>query len=224
MIQALIFDFDGLILDTETPIFQSWQEIFRQHGCELTLETWADIIGRPPDFWNPVGHLQRCLDRPVDGEALVAAQRRREEALIAGQPVLPGVLDYLDEASRLGLRIGVASSSPRAWVLGHLSRLGLAARFEVIMTSDDVAQAKPSPDLYLAAVEALEVLPDQAVAFEDSPNGVLAAKRAGIYCVAVPNLLTRRLSLDHADMVIPSLAAWPLEALLAKVRSNMAGS
>jgi HAD superfamily hydrolase (TIGR01509 family) len=128
------------------------------------------------------------------------------------------VHDYIAEATHLGIQLAVASSSSRAWVSGHLTRLALSQHFLCIKCRDDVLQAKPDPALYQAALAALGVQPEEAIALEDSPNGILAAKRAGLFCVAVPNLLTRQLPLDHADLQISSLAALPLSELLRAVQ------
>jgi HAD superfamily hydrolase (TIGR01509 family) len=151
-------------------------------------------------------------------------RRQRYSELLQAQSILPGVSEYIAEAKRLGLRLGVASSSSRRWVVGHLTDLGLSAHFDCIKCRDDVACVKPDPALYQAAVQALGVPPQEAMALEDSPNGITAAKRAGLYCVAVPNPLTRQLSLAHADFLLNSLADLPLERLLLEVMRNGVGS
>jgi HAD superfamily hydrolase (TIGR01509 family) len=211
--RALIFDFDGLILDTEGPEFQSWSEVYAAHGVALDLESWASCIGTIGGF-EPFGELEARLGRPIDREAIREQRRRRNQELLTAERVRPGIESYLDSANRLGLRVGVASSSPRSWVAGHLERLGLLDRFHCLRTADDVRTVKPDPELYLAATSALGVEPAAAIAIEDSPNGALAAKRAGLVCVAVPNALTRQLDLAHADLRLDSLADVSLEELL----------
>jgi HAD superfamily hydrolase (TIGR01509 family) len=215
MIRAVIFDFDGLILDTEAPIFQSWQEIYQAYGVSLTIEEWSQIIGGNDISFNP---LER-LPASVDHQAISEQQRRRESDLIAHQPVLPGVSAYLQEAQRLGLKIGLASSSPCDWVIGHLSRLGLIDYFDCILASDDVRRTKPDPELYLAVLAVLDVPPAQAFALEDSPNGIRAARQAGLFCVAVPNPLTRQMDTTHASMHLGALSDLPLQALIEKIES-----
>lgn len=216
-IRALIFDFDGLILETEGPVYKSWQELYQEHNCELSFETWGNIIGMAEAAFDPIDELEVQLGKKFpDRESLVSRRRQRESQLILQQSVLPGVKDYLQAAKRLGLKIGLASSSTSEWVFGHLSRLGLLHYFDCIKTSDDVARAKPDPELYLAVLKELGISPDEAIVFEDSPNGVLAAKAANLYCVMVPNELTRRLNLNHADLRLSSLAELPLEDLLAR--------
>lgn len=219
MIRAIVFDFDGLILDTELPEFQSWQEIYQAHGCTLPLAVWATCIGTTEAF-DPYAYLEEQLGRAIDREAVQLRQRQQCDALIAAQAVLPGVHDYIADARRLDLQLGVASSSSRAWVHGHLTRLELHQHFVCIACRDDVPRTKPDPALYQAALAALGVRPEEAIALEDSPNGILAAKRAGLFCVAVPNVLTRQLPLDHADLQIPSLAALPLSELLRTIHSG----
>jgi HAD superfamily hydrolase (TIGR01509 family) len=222
VIHALVFDFDGLLVDTETPAHESWLEIYREYGQDFPLFQWSVVLGGSGTEFDPAVYLAQRIGQPLEAEAIAARRRRRKEELAAVQPLMPGVAAYLDDAARLGLRLGVASSSPRAWVASHLHRLGVAGRFESIVTADDVARVKPAPDLYLAAVSALGVQPQQAIALEDAPNGLLAAKRAGLLAVAVPTPLTERLPLDDADLRITLLADMPLEALLETLHAATA--
>jgi HAD superfamily hydrolase (TIGR01509 family) len=224
MIRSLIFDFDGLILDTEVPEFRAWQEIFQRHGCELPLATWAACIGTSSTAFDPYAYLETLLGRTVDRDAMRAQWRQRRDELLALETVLPGVQDYLVDATRMGFQLGVASSSSRAWVSGHLARLGLLPHFTSIQCADDVQTTKPNPAAYQAVLAALNVLPGEAIALEDSPNGILAAKRAGLFCVAVPNGLTRHLPLDRADMQLASLATMPLARLLVTLRAAPASA
>lgn len=221
MIRALIFDFDGLILDTELPDFLSWQEVFEEYGGCLPLSAWATCIGTSEDAFDPLDFLEAQLGRPVDREAIRGKREQRKTELVEKQPILPGVERYITDAKRLGLKLGLASTSSRDWITGHLSRLGLGDHFDCIKCADDVRLTKPDPELYHAVLDALGVLANEAIAFEDSPNGILAAKRAEIFCVAVPNTLTRHLSLDQADVRLTSLADLPLEKLLREIQRNL---
>jgi HAD superfamily hydrolase (TIGR01509 family) len=218
MIKALIFDFDGLIVDTESPEFQAWQEVFARHGHELSLDLWADPIGRPRNYFDMYGHFKELNGPLTDLEALRAARRARVAQLVLEQPVLPGVEQHLSEARALGLRIGLASSSAGDYVRGHLKRLKLFDWFDATKCFEDTTTHKPDPEPYLAVLHALGVLPTEAMAFEDSPNGVAAAHAAGIFCVAVPNPVTRLLRLDHADHRLQSLADESLQQLLSRFR------
>jgi HAD superfamily hydrolase (TIGR01509 family) len=214
VIRALVFDFDGLILETETPAYASWAEIFREHGHELPLDRWHDYIGSDTGF-DPAGHLAALVGEGFDRDATQKRRDARKNELVEALEVMVGVHDYIADARRLGLRLAVASSSSRAWVLGHLQRLGIEAHWDVVRCREDVARTKPAPDLYLAAVDALGVAPREAVAFEDSANGIAAAKDAGLLCVAVPNALTAGMDLSRADLRLSTLAETPLERLLA---------
>ncbi|HZC27734.1 MAG TPA: HAD family hydrolase [Actinopolymorphaceae bacterium] len=214
VIRALVFDFDGLILDTEVPEFVTWQEIFAAHGATLPLEVWAQCIGSSDHGWSPYAYLAEVSGRAVDNDAVRAARKARVHDLIAAETIMPGVEACIREARRLGVKVGLASSSSRQWVEGHLGRLGFTGEFDVLKTSDDVRRTKPDPELYLAAVAALGVEPAEAIALEDSPHGVAAAKKAGLFCVAVPNRMTSQLDLAGADLRLRSLADLPLGEIL----------
>jgi HAD superfamily hydrolase (TIGR01509 family) len=218
--EALVFDFDGLILDTEVPEFQAWQEIFTAHDTVLDLEVWAQCIGSSDHGFDPYAHLAKACGREIDRAAVRSTRRARVRELVAVNSVLPGVEACLRDARAHGLKVGLASSSSIEWVGGHLSRLGLDGHFDTIKTSEDVRKTKPDPELYEVAVEALGVSPERAIAVEDSPNGLAAAKAAGLSCVVVPNALTGLLPLDGADMVLASLADIPLTELLLAVASS----
>ncbi|HTX80294.1 MAG TPA: HAD-IA family hydrolase [Longilinea sp.] len=213
-IRGLIFDFDGLILDTETPCFQSWQEEFQRNHVSLTLETYAKCLGTSPDTFDLAAVLSDMTGKTFDNQKLRAAQRQRERELVLEQEILPGVLDYLAEAKSRKLKLAVASSSERTWVHHHLERLGLQQYFDAIFTADDVPHAKPDPALYNVSLSALQLKPEEVIAFEDSPNGIAAARAAAIYCVAIPNQISRQLDLSHASRIIPSLKEIPLQQLI----------
>jgi len=215
-ITALVFDFDGLILDTEGPIFQSWRELLQRYGYKMTLDDWQICIGSAEGTASFFNNLADKLDQPLDLEAEGPKRLQRELDLIARSPVLPGVKEYIQRATDLDLKLAIASSSPCKWVLGHLAERGLREHFECVLGADDVGVTKPDPTLYITALECLGVNADQAIAFEDSPNGVLAAKRAGLFCVAVPNPLTSQLQIKDADLQLGSLADLTLDELLAK--------
>ena len=210
-----MFDFDGLILDTEEPVYRSWLEVYQAHGEELPFERWVQIVGSTTTGFHPQYHLEERLGRTLPKEVLDRRIGRRTEMILA-QAVLPGVVQHLDAARERGLKLGVASSSTREWVAGHLARLGILERFECLRCRDDVANAKPEPDLYLAVLECLGVDASEAIAIEDSPNGVAAAKRAGMRCVAIPNSITARLDLSEADITLTSLAELTLGQLLER--------
>ena len=222
MIEALLFDFDGLLVDSESVAFQTWQEAYREHGAELAVERWAAAIGTIGGF-DPLEHLEESLGRAIDREAVERAQREREHALAVVQPFRPGVVEYLTEARERGIRVAIVSSSSNAWIAGHLERLDTVDGWACIVCANgDAARAKPRPTLYLEALDDLGVAPEAAIAFEDSPNGVAAARAAEIFCVAVPNSVTAQLDLSEADLLVESLEAISLRELLRVVAERRA--
>ncbi len=217
MIRALIFDFDGLILETEGPSYQSWVEVYQSFGQSLPFSIWSINIGTTRGDFDPRLELQRLLNEVVDWESVESRRQASENTLIETQAILPGVEAYLNDARRLGLKIGLASSSSCQWVVGHLTRLGLLDYFNCICAADDVECIKPDPELYLTVLHRLDVSADEAIALEDSPIGIQSAKSAGLYCIAVPNPLTSRLPLSQADLLLGSLEEIPLEQLLNQI-------
>jgi HAD superfamily hydrolase (TIGR01509 family) len=221
MIKALIFDFDGLILDTETPEVDMWTEIYAEYGFEFPFDDWVKTVGGYGiSNFDAAVHLHEITGDSLDVNALRLRHRERSMERILATPVREGVTDYLAEAKRLGLGLAVASSSSHEWVDTHLARLGLLQQFDRILCSDDIApgRTKPNPDIFLLAVEQLKVPKEAAVIFEDSPNGVQAANRAGIFVVAVPNPLTSRLNIEGADLTLGSFSDLSLPGLLDKVQ------
>ena len=212
-LRALVFDFDGLILDTETSQFRAWQELFAAHGGTLTVADWAHVIGSVDSGWDPAVELGRQTGRVYARDELRAAWKPRQAELSALETIRPGVLDLIKEAKLRGIGLGVASSSPRWWVRGNLERLGVFDSFDAVATGDEVERTKPDPAVYLLALERLAVPASAAIALEDSPNGVRAAQAAGIRCVAVPNDVSRHLDLSAADALLESLGELDLDAL-----------
>lgn len=220
-IKALIFDFDGLILDTETPEYHVWQSIYREHGFELPHDEWGKIIGGYGiSTFDAAEHLSLLSQGQLDSVTLRNRHRSESTALTLSQPILPGVMDTLHEAKRLGLRLAIASSSPHAWVDTHAKRIGIFDYFDKVICADDVGagRTKPNPDLFLLALERLKVQKNEAIVFEDSPNGVQAARTAGIFVVAVPNEVTSLLSIQNANLTLRSLTDLSLADLLGQVK------
>jgi HAD superfamily hydrolase (TIGR01509 family) len=217
LIQAVVFDFDGTILDSESTVYGVARELFAEHGAELPLEVWAECVGRAAGYFDPITYLEERTGRTLDRDALNRLRRERFTERIHTVGALPGVEDALRSAHAEGLRLGVASSGSREWVEGQLARLELRRFFNCVLTADDVEHAKPAPDLYLRAVECLGVAPSDAVAIEDSPNGALAAHRAGLYCVVVPNPVTAALAFGDHHLRLDSLHGVELRELLSRL-------
>ena len=168
--------------------------------------------------FDPVEQLERQLGELVDRQRLRSQAAVRRLEILADRSTLPGVTDWIERARVLGLRLAVASSSSRSWVEGHLARLGLQGSFDAIRCADDVSRVKPDPELYLSVCAALAVAPARSIAIEDSLHGIRSAKGAGLFCISVPNALTRHLSMDEADLVLLSLASLPLDDVIARAR------
>jgi len=221
MIKALIFDFDGLILDTESPEADMWTEIYAEHGFDFPLDEWGTVIGGDGSSnFDPADHLSHLSQGRLDSASMRSRHRLGSDELTLKNLILPGVTDYIHEAKRLGLKLGIASSSQHSWVDTHAKRLGIFDYFDKIVCSDDVGvgRAKPNPDLYLLALSQLQVQKNEAIVFEDSPNGVKAANQAGIYVVAVPNPITSKLNIENASLILNSLSDLSLSELLNKVQ------
>ena len=216
-IRALLFDFDGLILDTESPARAGWEWLYGQHGQELPSEKWALMVGTL-EGWDPWGYLEQQVGRPLDRAELDQRRYAHELTLLEAERLRPGIANYLAAAEGLGMRRAIVSSGPRAWIDMHLDRLEQAIGWDAIVTADhDATRAKPRPTLYREALDALRVDASEAVAFEVSPNGAAAARAAGIYVVGVPNQITRELGLEKtADLVVDSLASVSLGELVAR--------
>ncbi len=215
MIKGLIFDFDGLMLDTETPEFNAIRDAYAHFGHSLEIEMYGRVVGSEyGQAFEPIAHLQTLTGAPVDAERFWDLVNRRRFEIIDSSPLLPGVEACVRDAKQHGLKLAVASSSPHRWVDGYLRRFGLFQEFDAVCCKEDVSKVKPDPELFLAALNALQLEPHEALVFEDSPNGVRAAQRAGIRVVLVPNPVTAALKFEGESLRLESLAQMPLLSLL----------
>ncbi|MGV9214394.1 HAD family hydrolase [Micromonospora sp. RB23] len=211
--RAVLFDFDGTLWDPEGLIFQAHAEIFAEAGASLGHDQWTQAVGRiGADIW---GHLDHLTSGPIDRAALDRRLERRLDQLLVTIQARPGVPHMLAEVDALGLPRGIVSNSPRAWVERYSRQCGVADGWRTIRCADaDRRLAKPEPALYLAALDDLGVAAEEAIAFEDTPSGVHAAKAAGIRCVAVPNPVTSSLDLSAADLRFESFEQLRLTRVL----------
>lgn len=217
MIRALLFDFDGLIMDTETPEVEIWQKIYAEYGVSFPMDIWLrDVVGSTLANFDVAAHLAQVTGLNLDVAALQERVHAQRLAIQARLTAMPGVSRILLAAQERGLRLAVVSSSPHAWVDGYLQQLHLTHFFETVVCREDAPRLKPAPDLYLEALRRLRLSAHEALAFEDSPNGVLAAKRAGLRVVGVPNAVTAQAGRLDADLVLRSLEELPLAEILAK--------
>ncbi|WP_082687089.1 HAD family phosphatase [Bacillus sp. FJAT-27445] len=215
MIKGIIFDFDGLIVDTESLWFEAYKEVMGEFGCELPLEEFSKVIGTTDEVLKD--YFQKTTGITVDEAGLHLKTNELYRQKSGGLELREGVREYLEEARELGLKIGLASSSRRDWVESYLRKFGIFEYFETIMTKEDVDKVKPDPALYIRALESLGIDADEAVAFEDSLNGSAAAIAAGMHCVIVPNPVTNHLPFEKYRLRLASMAEKSLAEVLEEV-------
>ena len=204
-LRGIFFDFDGLVADTESAVLASAASIFRDHGATLPIDRWLDVVGtsQPDGFWGSWLSEQTGLDH--DQDALWAEAERRNIELVSGLLPNAGVEDMLRAARSEGLITRVVSSSPSTWVVPISERLGLRPWLGGYTTREDAPRAKPHPDLYLAALAATGLHPEEVIVFEDSANGTTAAIDAGLRVIAVPGPVTLHQDLSHAHLVTATM-------------------
>ena len=227
MIEALLLDFDGLLYDTESASFGAWAEIYARHGVQLPVALWvAEVMGRPPgsSAFDPGEHLREIATVDIGPARLREIREARRREMLPDH-LMPGAARLLSEAQRRGMRTSIVTSNSRPRIDEHLARARCEHPWDAIVCADgDVSRGKPRPDLYLEAMATLEVTAAEAVAFEDSPNGVAAAKAAGLACVAVPNAITRGATgLERSDLTVGSLAEVSLDQLPSAAPAPPAG-
>jgi len=209
---AIVFDFDGLIVDTEGPGFISWQEVYERFGAELDLNVWSHATGYVGGF-DPALHLEHLLGRRLDWSQIIPEREARNWELTLLAKTLPGIESLFEAARQHGLRIGVASNSGNGWVEEGLKRLGLRHFVDAVVTRDMVMNPKPAPDVYLKTAQTLRIEPNRAVALEDSEPGCRAAKQAGMKAIAIPNKFSERQDFKVADLVVKSAKDLDLKSL-----------
>ena len=178
------------------------------------MERWLARSAAEGDEFDPCSQLEQQLGELVDRQAIRRQQQERAVAILSDRSTLPGVTDFITRAIERGMLLAVASGSPSDWVEAHLDRLALRNYFHAIQCSPDANGSRPDAQIYLDVCNALDVTPQAAIAIEDSPTGIAAAKKAGLYCVSVPNALTRSVSMDGADMVLVSLSSITLDEVV----------
>ncbi len=216
MIRALVFDFDGLILDTESALIGAYEDQHALHGLPFDRARFLESVGHADYAFDPWHAFEKRADRA----ALEAERRKRNRELELLLPILPGVTTLLEAGRAAGLRLGVASNSRHPHVEGHLQRLGLRGYFEFFACREDVPSPKPEPDVYRLVLGHFGLRGHEAIAFEDSQTGILAATRAGMHTVAVPGPSTVHHDFAQATMRVASLADVALPDLLARLGSK----
>jgi HAD superfamily hydrolase (TIGR01509 family) len=216
-LDALVFDFDGVIIDTESARFRVWSNIFALHGQILPREQWVKNIGRSEYVIHPYELLEQMTGELVDKEKIRALEKQLENEYIQNEPLMCGVFDRINEAVAADTRLGIVSSASRRYVEHHLRERGIFQLFDVLVCRDDVAIHKPHPLPYLKAIEVLGADHRCSCAFEDSPIGVESAVSAGLYCIAIAGKMTKELDLSKANLIINSFADITYKLLLERM-------
>ncbi len=214
---GIIFDFDGVLVDTEWAIFQSWQRLYAREGQEITIATYAPCLGAGYSHWDPAAHLESLTGKQYDWETETPARQAEIERDLAAMGLMPGARELLDWCAEQGIALAVASSSSRRWVQGWLTRLGIYERFAGTFCRTDGYPVKPDPALFLAAQSCLSLAAENCLIIEDSENGTISAANAGIPCVAIPNRMTAASDFSRATYRETSLAT-----LLERLKNSKA--
>lgn len=205
--RGIIFDFDGVLVDTEWAIYQSWVQLYAREGQEISIATYSPCLGAGYSHWNPAEHLEKLTGKKYDWDVETPARQAVLEADLARSGLMDGAAELLDWCAGQGIGLTVASSSSRRWVQGWLERLGIYHRFAGVFTRTDGYPVKPNPALFEAAQQCLGLGKAECLIIEDSENGTIAAQNAGIPCVAIPNRMTENSDFSRAAYRCASLAA-----------------
>ncbi len=203
---AVLFDFDGILVDTEWEIYQAWLETFQEHGQDLPLSLYTRCIGSDFDAWSPKLHLEDLTQLKFDWIKMDERRQVRIRSSLEKQGPMDGVVAVLKLLAERGIPIAVVSSSSHNWVDGWLEKLGLVGFFQEIVCKGDAPRIKPTPDLFLEAARRLKIDPTRCLVIEDSLNGLNAAKAAGMMAWMVPNRVTSGLDFSQADRVLSGFA------------------
>jgi HAD superfamily hydrolase (TIGR01509 family) len=218
-IDAVVLDFDGVIIDTETARYEVWMRIFKEHNQVLPRDIWVKSIGRSEYFINPYDLLAQLTGTSIDTDMLRAYKESMEEHYIAQKPLTAGLLERLNEARSAGGRFAIASSASRRYVQKHLVDRGIEKLFDALVCRDDVSRHKPHPQPYLRALELLDAEIEHSFAVEDSPAGIEAAVSAGLFCVAVTGNMTRDMDQSRAHFIVNSFEEFTFESLIERKKT-----
>lgn len=208
---AVLFDFDGILVDTEWAIYEAWHRTFLAHGHPLPLETYTQCIGSDFDTWSPKVHLEELTGSGFDWHQLDEVRQVEIRRDLEQAGPMPGVVALLEKLAAEGVPLAVVSSSSHPWVDGWLEKLRLASYFREVVCRGDAPRIKPAPDLYLEGARRLGLAAADCLVIEDSLNGVHSAIEAGMPVWAVPNRVTAGLDFSQANRIFASLADCALE-------------
>ncbi|MCX8238071.1 MAG: HAD family phosphatase [Akkermansiaceae bacterium] len=202
---AILFDFDGVILDTEWSIYESIRDVFLENGHDLPLEEYVQCIGSDFKTWSPETRLEELTGKSFEWKAISRVRNKWIREEIAKLDAMPGVRDTLEHCRDISLPCAVVSSSTHNWVDGWLKKLGLLSYFAHIVAREDAPRIKPAPDLYLEAVRRMNLPAEKCLVIEDSLNGLKSAHETGCPVAAIPNRITSCIDFSEAQHQYPSL-------------------
>lgn len=214
MIKALVFDLDGTIIDTEKSIFESYKQAFQYYNFDLTLDVWSQWVGGVGTPQKACHYVGEETGQEINYDKIQQIHKEAFFQLIKEEKPLPGVLDMLESGKRAGLKIGLATNSNSDWANYFLQTLKINDYFDNVFTFDHVKQPKPDPEIYKKSVDYFHIVPHEAIAFEDSIIGSLAAKDAQLYTIAIPSKLTKEESFEHVDLKVDSMKHLNLHELI----------
>lgn len=203
--RGIIFDFDGVLVDTEVAIYNSWVELYAREGQTLSIATYSPCLGAGYSHWDPGAHLEKLTGKTFDWTVETPARQARLEADLERSGLMPGAAELMDWCDAQDIAMTVASSSSRRWVAGWLEKLGIYHRFAGVFCRTDGYAVKPNPALFFAAQACLQLPAQDCLIIEDSENGTIAAQNAAIPCCAVPNRMTAAANLSRAAYRASSL-------------------
>jgi HAD superfamily hydrolase (TIGR01509 family) len=215
--QALVFDLDGTIVDTETPEFESIKAVWADHGLEYTIGHFEHVIGTADASSDWFDELLVAVGRPIDRSVIDGRRREVHRALVDLLAPRDGIVDLIEEAAAAGVPIAVASNSPRWWVAARLQALALHQHIAVMVTLDESTRPKPDPAPFLQACAAVGAAPAMSVAFEDSATGVASARAAGLYTIGCAGPMSRNHDLTAAHRIVGS----HVEVTLAELAGSL---
>ncbi len=215
MIRAFLFDFDGVILDTENLSIQIYERMYRKYGLAFSPDKLLKFIGTDGNF-QPIKDIEK-VDPNVTPQELRAYYVSQSAEGVKKLKLMPGVQSLLDYARQNQIRVGIASSSPRKWLDEAAASKNILSQFDIIITADQVQHVKPDPEIFITAMNALKVKPEESIIFEDSQNGLKAAKTAGAFCVTIDGPYKEFFDYSASDLHLTSLAEISPDLLIKKV-------
>lgn len=222
MINTFIFDFDGLILDTELACYQTWVDIYKTFNANLPLEEWIVCVGTTDEAFDPIKYLKQISKiEPLDANEILHLHGKEYRKRTSILDIKPGILDYLEWARKNQFNIAIASSSDKDWVISHLENLKIIQYFDLIRTNNDVEKVKPDPELYHSVKKYFRLNDFEAIIFEDSLHGINAGLASNLFTIAVPNELTKNSDLSAAHLIITGLDAIPPSKLLRTLENKL---